>query len=111
LDFTYSQVTKTQDVLAVAMDPIDKLKVQVVQFESIQPEIGIKVQINYATKKVSGLVYDTKETKGIVTHAWVRLDSNHDKMNVLPGNVTISLVGLEWKVLGTLVDTQISFST
>jgi hypothetical protein len=111
MDYTYSQIHKTQDVLTSTFEPVDKLKVQSIQFDSIQPEVGIKVQITYTTKKVSGVVYEVKEYKGVVTHAWVRLDTNHDKLNILPSTLTIALVGLEWKVLGTVVDTQISFST
>lgn len=108
MDFAYTQIYKTQDSLTPTLETPTSVKSQDITFSTVCPEVGLKVNISYTNRKLKGVVIQVKEVEGLVTGATVKLDS-FDSKGTIPSTVQLGLVGTSWKVLGTVLDSEVNF--
>jgi len=83
-------------------DEITEIKEQYLEFKIEKPVIGMKVVISYGKNIINGIVVNIKEKNNIVYQCLVK-DVNGGMY------INIGILGFEWKILDTLMDSKITF--
>lgn len=101
-DEVESEVVSVKKVVEEIYEEVNELTEQYIEFKIVRPVLGVKVKIVYGKNNISGVVVEIKEKNNIVYQCLVK-DIN-TKMYI-----NIGILGFEWKILDTILESNVTF--